>query len=97
VYARDKITFNLFLNFKYFIQAMKNQKPTWTLLWPPNFPSLSCGLLETSGGPLRGHMAHLQNHCSIVLRSKDSIYTSFPYMPQASKFQVFRPKFCIHF
>jgi hypothetical protein len=31
------------------------------LFWPPNFPSFSCGPLESWRGPLRGHN-HFENH-----------------------------------
>jgi len=35
------------LNLKYFIQAVKFLCPTQNLLWPPKFPSLSCGPIGT--------------------------------------------------
>jgi hypothetical protein len=59
--ADEKETFDSILNLKYFIQAVKFRWPIQKLLWPPNFPSFSCGPLETWCRPLEGHMAHDEN------------------------------------
>jgi len=39
---------------KYFIHALLFRWPSRKLLWPPNFPSFSCGFLEILCGPLGG-------------------------------------------
>jgi hypothetical protein len=32
------------------------------VLWPPDYPSLSSGLLETWRGPMRGQIAQVENN-----------------------------------
>jgi hypothetical protein len=47
--AGEEGTFDLVLlvNLKYFIPAVKFQWPTQKFLWSLNFPTYSCGTLET--------------------------------------------------
>jgi len=42
------------LNWKYFIRAVKFLCPTQNLLWPPKFPSFSCGPIGTCCVPWLG-------------------------------------------
>jgi hypothetical protein len=58
--AGEKETFVPILNFKYFIQAVKFRWSSQKLLWPPSFPSISCGNLETWCGLLPDHITHDQ-------------------------------------
>jgi hypothetical protein len=57
-YAGKRRTFNSILNLNYFMQALNFRWPTQKSLWPPNFPSYSCGPLEKWCGP------HFKYHCT---------------------------------
>jgi hypothetical protein len=69
----EEIKLDSVLNLKYFIQTLKFRWRTQTFLWPPNFPSLSRGPLETWCDPLQGHTAHdekeFKSHIQIVSTS----------------------------
>jgi hypothetical protein len=53
---------------------MKFRWPTEKLLWPPTYPSVSCGVSDTWCDPFDGHMAYVKN-CSYAGRKSPQIYT----------------------